>query len=193
MKKSLLIAFVVLCAASTAFAQAGSIGIFTSAAATDCALTQPGVNFTAQYTLVHTGTGGATGSGAAAPIPPCAGGLIITDIQIAPVYLSAVAGQPGSQAGFSAGYGSCRVGPIAIANMFYQALFPVTGCCVWAVTENTAIASTPISTDCQTPIQEEPCAGGAAVLSTNPAVCTCSTPTHESTWGGVKELFRQGI
>ena len=87
MKKTLLIAFVALCAASTAFAQGGgSIGIFTSAAATDGSLQQPPINFTAQYTLVHTGMAGpgATGSGAAAPIPPCAGGLIITDIAIAP-------------------------------------------------------------------------------------------------------------
>jgi hypothetical protein len=196
MKKSLLIALVALCAASTAFAVGGSIGIFTNATALDCALTQPAQFTTAQYTIVHTGTSGATGSGASAPIPPCAGGMIITDIPLVSVYLPAdpTPGAVPSQVGFSAGYGSCRVSPIAISNMFYQALSPVAGCCSWSVVANPALGVPgPISTDCSTPIQEEGAAGGTAIISTNPALCGCQVDTHESTWGGVKELFRKGI
>ena len=196
MKKSLLIALVVLCAASTAFAEGGSIGIFASAAAGSCSLQQPALYSTIQYTIVHTGTGATTGSGAAAPIPPCAGGMVITDIPLVPVYLPAdpTPGAVPSQVGFSAGYGNCVSAPKPISNMFYQALSAVVGCCTWTVVANPALGVPgPISTDCSQPIQEEPALGGSAIISVNPALCPCNVDTHESTWGGVKELFRKGI
>ena len=200
MKRSLLIAFVALCAASTAFAQegGGSIGIFRSAAATDCSLTQPPLYNSTQYSIVHTGMAapGATGSGAAAPVPPCGGGMVITDIPFVNVYLPGdpTPGAVPSQVGFSAGYGGCFTGPKHISNMFYQALSPIVGCCLWTVVANPSLGVPgPISTDCSSPIQEEPAAGGSAFISLNAALCTCTVDAQESTWGGVKELFRRGI
>jgi hypothetical protein len=199
MKRALLIIAVATLSVGSVgqtFAAGGSIGIFSSSLATDCALTQPAVGTSAQYAIVHVGATGSTGSEAAAPIPPCAAGTVITDIPVVPVYFASVGSGTPSQVGFHAEYGSCRTGAIHIVSMLYQALSPVIGCCAWRVVANPAVSPPPpgpVSLDCGMPPIPEPAAGGTGVVSTNPVACSCSVPTKESTWGVVKELFRHEI
>jgi hypothetical protein len=78
--------------------------------------------------------------------------------------------------------------------MMYQALSPVVGCCPWTVVAHPGFGDPgPVSLDCGPPLSKEPAAGGAGILSTNTALCPCTVDTRESTWGALKELFRQGI
>jgi len=197
MKKTLLIAFVAMLAATQAFAAAGSISIFSSSAAATCALQQPAVSTAAAYAIVHVGTDGATGSAFSAPIPPCAAGIIIVDVAQVPSYIGRLP-DPAipSQVGVSAGYGvgNCRTGPIHIADMIYKALTPIPGCCPWHVVANPALGvAGPVSYDCSVPIQQVNAGAGAGIISVNTGACSCSVDTKDSTWGAVKELFRQGI
>jgi hypothetical protein len=198
MKRSLLITFVAICMASSAFAAAGSIGVFSDLVGGSCTLTNdgPGPLVDSFAYIVHTGSDGTTGCSFSAPIPICASGIVAVDIPQVPVYLGA---QPApavpSQVGASAGYGNCFSGPKAVAQMFVSWFAPAVGCCVWSVEANPALGfTTPTSTDCSTPIQEEGAAGGSAFVTATPGPgCSCTVDNTESTWGGVKELFRQGI
>jgi hypothetical protein len=204
MKRSLLITFVVMLAATQAFAAAGSLGVFNSLAATSCALANDGPAGPNPESLVyicHTGSDGTTGSGFKAVVPPCSGFIAIVDIAQVGVYLGA---EPApaipSQVGASAGYGGCRTGVVPIVQIFVSAIAPASGCCLWTVTANTALVdpngdpwTVPNSTDCSSPIQDVAAAGGSGIVSANVATCPCNVDTKDSTWGGVKELFRQGI
>jgi hypothetical protein len=199
MKRSLLITFVAICTASVAFAAPGSIGIFADLGAASCTLTNDGPTGPLVESLVyvvHTGSDGTTGCSFQALVPGCASLIAIVDVPQVPVYLGA---QPApaipSQVGASAGYGNCFQGVKPVTQIFVSSLAPAVGCCLWTVTANPALGfTTPTSTDCSTPIQEEGAAGGSAFITATPGPgCSCETPTAESTWGGVKELFRQGI
>lgn len=198
--KTLLTALAALLLASQAFAVGGSIGIYSNASAASCAIQQPAMSTYSWIAIVHTGSDGATGCAFSAPMPSCAGGVVIADQSWVHLYISSDMNPPPgpvvpSQTGASAGYGECFTGPVHVASMFYQAVSPVVGCCAWAVVANPFLGTPgPISTDCSEPyIQEEPANGGTAIISTNPTACPCNVGTQESTWGAVKELFRRGI
>jgi len=191
MKRSLLIACIAVLAATNAFAFGGSVGVFENVAGASCTIIQPAANGTYQPAIVHTGFDQSTGCSFQALNPSCSGSVFLTDISLVGVYSGT------SQIGASAGYGACvNGGPKGVATMFMQVLFDIPGqCCVWTVTRHPGlIPPTVISTDCSPVIQEEPAAGGTAFLreaeTTN---CDCNVPTRESTWGGVKELFRTDI
>ena len=60
MKRSLLLTLAAMLAATNAFADGGSIGVFTDQSATNCTIEQ-GVSITT-VTIVHQGSDGTTGS-----------------------------------------------------------------------------------------------------------------------------------
>ena len=184
MKRTLLIAFVAVLAASQAFAFGGSVGLFASSAGASCAILAGAVT---QPTILHTNSDGTTGSQFAAPVPGCSGLLYLTDILIPQVKVGA------TSTGLSVGYGAC-VTSFNIGTIFTQQLVPPTGCCAWSVIAHPGFPDpTPISTNCATPVTEEPAGGGTAIVSANTGLCPCNVSTQESTWGGVKELFRSDI
>ena len=185
-------------AATQAFALAGggSFGLFSSLAATDCALMNDGVTNTSYY-VIQTHTTGSTGGGYSAVIPPCAGFVHNMDVKgpTVSVYLG------NSQMGASMGYGGCRTGLIVVAQIVVTRTGPAVGCCAWTVGPNPLLVdpdgnpwTTPYSMDCSSPSQNETAAGGTGIISAGGAgQCACSVPNKENTWGAVKELFRQGI
>lgn len=204
MKKSLLIALVALCMASTAFAEGGMIGIFADMEGTNCSVVLPAYG---PIYLVHIGSDGTTGSGGRALKPsPCAAGVIIAgDVGNFPTYVSNdPAGGLPSQTGWSIGYGDCQTsGTVLIATLNVLG-GTITGCCAWSVTEDERLegpdgnpSTTPISTDCTPNAIIETVVGLTSQTFTAPSTpedCPCSIiPVQESTWGGVKELFRKGI
>jgi len=89
MKRSLLITFVAICMAGSAFAAAGSIGVFSDLVGGSCTLTNdgPGPLVDSFAYIVHTGSDGTTGCSFSAPIPICASGIVAVDIPQVPVYL----------------------------------------------------------------------------------------------------------
>jgi hypothetical protein len=109
MKKTLPITLIALFFASRALAVGGSIGIFSSSTATSCAIQQPSVNSSWYIAIVHTGTDGAAGSEFSAPMPACAGGVVIVDVPYVYLYVPYILGAPApSQVGVFTGYNSCK-------------------------------------------------------------------------------------
>lgn len=198
MKRLLLISLVALCWASTAFAVAGSIGVFADRNGASCAILNNGTSGDDVW-IVHTGSSGTTGSAWIATIPSCAGFVHLVDL---PQFTVAIGN---SQIGVSVGYGDCLVtGSIAVTQLFVTRVTSAVGCCLFTVGPHpdlidpgTGVAyTTPIENDCGSetgPVLDVPAAAGTGIVSANTALCPCNVDTHESTWGGVKELFRQGI
>ena len=175
MKRSLLLAVIVVFAASQAFAFGGSIGLFASPAGASCALLQGPVT---QPTMLHIDSDGTTGSQYQALVPTCAGLVHLADL------LNFAVSVGNTQQGLSVGYGACdNTGSVNIGSMFTQMTVPTTGCCTWSVGLHPGFPDpTAVSTTCATPIGEEPAAGGSAILSVNTGVCPCNIANQESTW-----------
>ena len=196
MKRSLLITFaVLLVVASQGFAQGGSVGIFGDPLGGNCSLVPPAAGLWQPF-LVHNGvpgpTGGWTASAFKATIPTCAVGVVfLADISTPPLW------QGTSQNGVSAGYGLC-VGldapiPFAIAVPLFQVGLGPSGCCAWPITPNTALippATEVLAVNCGIPVVTISSTGGTGIISANAALCPCNVVNNESTWGGIKELFR---
>jgi hypothetical protein len=182
MKRSLLIAFVAVLAASQALAFGGSVGVFTSVTATSCTIIPP-ASGSFQPVVVHTGSDGTTGSQFQALVPACAGFVHLVDISLVNIILG------DTQQGASAAYGSCKSGIIPVANMFVSVVFPPAGCCNWTVTRHPGFPEpTVISGTCSG--GGEVAGGGTAFVKTAAEPCNCLVDNQDSTWGAVKELFR---
>jgi hypothetical protein len=149
---------------------------------------------TTTVAVVHKGHTGATASGFSNPLPPCANGLIwVADQPVVPVFLPN--DTLGSQGGVSAGYGTCRSDAVHVTSILLQRISLLAGCCLWTVKPNLLLAPTVISTDCSPNPVEEIANGTSAYVrptGTTVATCPCNVPNEASTWGVIKELFRQG-
>lgn len=179
MKKALLLSFALMLVASLAFAQAGSIGIFADPAGASCNLVD--VNGLGLYYIVHVYTGGATGSEWVATKPACHTGMWLSDQNQFSVVLGT------TQAGYSVGYGSCKIGTVHICTMQFFNSGTTGNCCLWKVLPHPANANGRIEgSDCNFDLITP--TGGAAYVNSN-AGCNCNVPTQDTTWGGVKALF----
>ena len=185
MKRSLLIVFVALVAATTAFAQlpvGGSLSAYNDAEGLSCVIESgnAGNGITTIY-IVH--------------IPPA--GLCVTGGTLRMVFptcmsyvfdlgFSAAGPSVGTlQGGISIGYGRQVTAPFVAGS---QSLLSATfnpDCC-------RLVVDLAAATDCGTIIQDIPAQGGSGVAAAtgNPSNCTCDVDTQPSTWGGIKELFR---
>jgi hypothetical protein len=186
MRRILLLTVAVLCMASLAFGQAGSIDIFTDAGFTSCNLAEPaGPSLTPIY-IVHTNTAGATASVWKLEATDGAENLTYTgETNAFPTTIGDVFG------GISVAYGACLNNPqilMVTVNFFYSpgaapacGIFRIVGNDVHSQTSDIEIV------DCSSNRLILAEAGHARV---NPdAGCTCNVPTHETTWGGIKALY----
>lgn len=176
MKRSVLIAFMLVLSASMVFAQAGSVGVFADVAATDCNFVDAGGLVTVQ--IVHVYTPGATASQFKLEAP--AGWTHLGDTwNFATVIGSSVVG-------VSVAYGACFVGPIALGaiNFFGGNLAP---CTLFSIVPDPASLSGEIeAVDCES-FKVFP-TGGSGIVNPD-GTCSCTTPVQETTWGGVKALY----
>lgn len=182
MKRSLLITCCFVLCASTAFGQAGAIGLYSDPSGTDCNLWDvvPGLGI---YYVVHTGTPGAMTAQFSAPKPACFLGIYLSDVPVFPVTIG------NSQTGVVIAYGGCFASPIHVLtiNYFCQGL---TGpCCTYRVKPDPAAPSGQIEVnDCNWVILHA--AGNCAVVNPN-ASCPCwATPVEETTWGQIKAQYQ---
>ncbi len=191
MKRSLLITFAVLLAAGPAFAFGGNIGLFQNTLGTNCALMQAAGSTTAH--VVHKDHTGTTGSSFSALLPSCAGLTWLADL---PQFAITVHNDTlGTQGGSSVGYGTCFTAAVHVLSIQCLKTVNTTGCCVWRVGANLLLAPTAQSVDCAGVPVEEVANGTAVVLrATGQPVssCPCNIDAEPSTWGVIKELFRQG-
>lgn len=184
MKNVLILTVVLLFGASLAFAQAGSIGIYSDETGTSCNLTAiPGLAF---YYFLHVNTTGARVSEWAAPVPAC----------FAATYLGyyaedgwTVLGNP--ETGVSIAYaGDCFTGTFVILKALYSVTGSAPTCCHWTVGPNVRLGRSQIEgSDCDFHLIYP--AAGKGIINATPT-CPCgAVPTEQTTWGGVKALYAE--
>jgi hypothetical protein len=183
MKKALLLTVAIMCAATVAFGQAGTIGLYADAAGADCHIPDTVAGLYTVY-AVHTNTAGATASQWAAPLPSCYLGIWLSDT---PVYAVTIGN---SQSGVAIGYGVCLAGPIHVLSisLFNQAL---TGsCCAWTVIPDPNVPSGQIEVvDCVNALLYG--TGFTSYINGNINDCPCTVGTEETTWGAVKSIYSE--
>jgi hypothetical protein len=183
MKKFVLTVLALALAASPAFAQTGSMGVYADNTGSACNITVPvGVPFSIY--IVHKSPGGATGSQfkfVAASIDPSIANF---GGSAAPGLL--VIGDPST--GVSIAYGGCLTGDI---HLWSFTMFSAAGApnCIYAEIIPDPAALTPgvLSVNCV--FAEIPVDPGEGILNPN-AGCDCNVANQESTWGKVKALYR---
>ena len=190
MKRLLLLTVSILCVAGLAYGQAGQLGLFADQAGTNCWLSPIATGVSAFY-VVHVNTGGATAVEFSIPQPACYTATYLSWAANFPVAsgnpVVGAAGPPVVLPGASVAYGACMVGPILVGTVSY---FGNTAdpCCEYPVLPH-QITGLMSYTDCGLPFPAKlPLTGVPAYFFGN-ATCPCATPTHNSTWGGVKSLY----
>jgi len=182
MKKALLLSMVLVCCASLAFAQGGSIGLFADPGGANCNIVDAAPGLCNVYVVHVLGPAvSASEFGISAPGCILASFLSYTPLFAVDIAFNALAPLEGR----SIGYGVCQASPlnVSILGYFCQAL---TGpCCLQSVIPHlgTGVIS---AVDCSSNLL--PATGGSAIWNSN-TTCTCNVATRESTWGGVKEMF----
>lgn len=184
MKTVLLSVLVLMFAATLAFAQSGSVGIFNDMVGGDCNLPDAAPGLTPYY-VVHVLTMGSTACQFMAPKPACATSTYLSDGAVFPVTVG------NSQTGVSIGYGTCRVGPIHVLTMNFFTTGTTPQCCYYKVMcdplGQDACASGLIDVvDCS--FEPALAAAGTGIINAN-ASCLCDVPVEATNWGRVKALY----
>ena len=176
MKRSVLIALVVVFSASMAFAQAGSIGIYSDAGASSC-------NFVAmgfiQIHSFHMNAPGATGCQWKLDHPPT--WSLFGDVW----QFATIIGN--SNAGVSIGYGACLASPIYLGVSSYGAAGDPACTFISVVPDPSSLSGEIEGVDCAAN-KTFPTGGGGYV--NGDGTCNCDIPVEETTWGGVKALYQ---
>lgn len=184
MKKVILLAVVGLTAASLAFAQAGSVGMFADPGGMNCNLLDSGGAGVKLYYVVHVNTTGATASQYSAPVPACmlgTGAIYLADTNPHAVTLG------NSQTGVAVAYGACLTGPIHTQTIQVFAMGITPPCCYWPVTGDPNLPSGLIEgADCSY-VTFYP-TGGVGIINSQPN-CDCNIPAEDTTWGQLKALY----
>ena len=183
MKKTLSLTLVLMLSASMAFAQAGSIGIFSDPGGSSCNLldTAPGL---LNLYVVHALTPAATASQWAAPQPACmVGASYLSDTGIFPVTIG------NSQTGVAVGYGACLSSPIHCLTINFFGSGLSQACCYYGVVPDPSLPSGDIEVvDCDKNLLVA--TGGGGILNPD-ATCQCDVPAQDTTWGKVKSIFAE--
>jgi len=183
MKKALLLSLAIVCIASMAFAQGGTLGVYADPQGNNC-YPQDIVAGLCTYYVVHTNIAGATASQFRAAQPACMLAVYLSDTAVYPVTIG------NSQAGVAVGYGACLLSPIDVLhiNYFCQALTPP--CCAYPVTPDPNVVSGKIEVvDCVNALLFG--TGGTTYVNGNDVDCPCTVATEETTWGAVKSIYAE--
>ena len=183
MKKALLLSVVLVCCASMAFAQGGSIGLFADAAGADCNIADVAPGGLCSVFVVHVNVPGATGSEWAITSPTCIAAPFLSDGSPFGVYIGA---SPFLPSGKSVGYGVCLAGPIQVATLNYFCQGLTGPCCLQSVVAH-GINGGLVSVDCG--FVAVPATGGTGIWNADTS-CNCNVAAHTTTWGGVKSMFQ---
>jgi hypothetical protein len=184
MKKFVLTVLAIAVAASPAFAQVGDISAYADGAGTSCNIVDaaPGL---ITVNVLHKHTVGATASQWAINLNAGAT-LTFTGVQAAPGML--VLGN--SAADISVAYGGCVSGDFLIATVSYFGAGTSPACSfinfgpapTSPIPGQVASVACDLSTVIVTPT-------GQANINPN-GTCQCDVAVNETTWGGVKALYR---
>lgn len=184
MKRLLLLATVLVCLSSLAFAQAnpGSVGIFSDQLGTDCNITDGSVGLFSVY-IVHVVTNGSTASQWLMEADP---GFTAQYVGETSPFQTAIGD---TQNGISVAYGSCLAGPFLVATVNYFGQGTSTACALLSIVADPVAPSGQVEiVDCSFVKHLAPKGGQARV---NPdGTCQCNVATQTSSWGGIKALYK---
>ena len=181
MKRLLLFTFGALLIAGLALGQAGSIMIFSYPAFSDCNINDYVPGLVTTY-VVHMYTTGAMASQWRIE-SPCNLMVYVGEV----IAFATAIGN--TQTGISVAYGGCFVGPIHLATINWFAQGLTSPCCMMSAVEDPGAPSGLIeAVDCAQ-FKVFP-TGGQAIINGQINECWCSVPVQETTWGGVKAMYR---
>jgi hypothetical protein len=182
MKKVLLLTVAMLVCASMAFAQAGSIGLYSDPFGANCNLLDNVPGLYPVY-VVHVNAPGATASEWAVSNPACLNALFLSDSSPFGVYIGA---SPFLPSGKAVGYGLCLGSPIHAATLDYFTQALTGPCCLQSVIPHGINGAISV-VDCSSNLLSA--TGGSGIWNPVPG-CNCTVGTHDSTWGSVKAMFQ---
>jgi hypothetical protein len=171
-----------------AFAQTGSIGLFSDVAGTICDVYDPGGILVMVY-VVHVYTPGATG--AQFIVADMWGNAMtyIAETVTAPYLKIGTCAGPGAT-GCAIAYGACMPSPNMMLMIQYFSMGMTPPCSYLQVmADPTATPPGIYVTDCSDPPNLLAATGGDVVI--NPiAGCFCDIPVEETSWGQIKNLYQ---
>lgn len=188
MKRFMLLSIGLLLVSSLAFAQTGSIGLFSDVMGTNCDVYDSAPGLVLVY-VVHVYTPGATASQ-----------FIVADMWgNTMTYLSEAVTAPYIKIGTCAGpaatgcaiaYGGCVGSPNMILTLQYFASGTTPTCSYLQVMADPSATPPGIYvTDCADPPNLLTATGGDVVLNPD-ATCMCDIPVEETSWGQIKSLYQ---
>ncbi len=188
MKRFMLLSIGLLLVAGLAFAQPGSIGLFSNVIGTNCDVYDSGPGLVLVY-VVHMYTPGATASQFS----------VASMWGNAMTYLSEAVTAPyikigtcySNTAGCAIAYGGCIGSPNMILTLQFFASGTTPPCSYLQVMPDlTPPAKTSVLvTDCSDPPLLLNATGGDVVINPN-AGCMCDIPVEETSWGQIKSLYQ---
>jgi len=183
MKRSVLIAIALISIASLAFGQAGSIGVFPTAEATDCNFVDAGG--LVQVYFVHVNHTGATASQWMLDL----GGLPWTHLGDLWNTATSIGTSIG---GVSLGYGACYAAPFVMGSAnFFGTVAPACSR-ITIVADPLAPTGGIEGVDCLLPPDgpnKNVPTGGTGIVNGD-ETCNCNVPVEDTTWGGIKALYK---
>lgn len=183
MKKLLLISLALVLCASTAFGQAGTIGIFVdNPGFVQCTFVDAAPALVPVY-VVHHITPGATASQWKVMAMAGWNCIYTGEIVIQPVSIG------NTQAGISVSYGGCKPAPIHLVtiNYFCQGLNPT---CAYLEVVPDPAAPTGLIEVVSCSFVKLIGTGGRLYANNVNHQCDCYDPVRNTSWGGVKALYQ---
>lgn len=189
MKKALILTLALICCASFAFAQGGSVMVFGDMDGTTCNVTEAGF---VQLYYFHKFSPGATAIEFRADISDVNWNFF-GDNSPWTLKQGNFDGGIDPTAGCSIAYGSCYTGDIYLGSSAYAVISPSAPCTIIQVgphgTPSLPGATGPVMVDCGMPDSHLVAATGGAVIVNPDATCDCDVPNEESSWGQIKALY----
>jgi hypothetical protein len=190
MKRGMLLAASLLVVASMAFAQAGSVGVFSDAAATSCDITDAVSGVVIVY-IVHVSSPATTGSQFIVDADPGFTATYIAETVTAPFLKIGTCAGP-TATGCAIAYGGCEASPIMMLTIQYFGTGTSTPCSMFHIREDPS-ADPPglYVTDCADPPNLLTGLGGEAIVNFDGVNCDpCNVPNEDTSWGTIQAIYQ---
>jgi hypothetical protein len=186
MRRTLLLTAALMLVAGFAFAQAGSIALYSDTVGVgSCDIDDSSPAFQTIY-VMHENCPGTTAS--RFKIDQIDGGTLVyvTEATTMPLKIG------NAQDGVALSYGTCLTSPLLILTVYYNGAGTSAVCSRLKVVAD-PVADPPVvqSANCQDPPQILEGIGGEAIINADGVTCNyCDPPVQPTSWGRIKALYR---